>query len=112
LEFSAVWRGEFVPKQLNSRCVDYQHEADQDRYEQTTHIAFSLDPIILLFDRRRGQEVSFISGLFANAAIAGNGRHLHSLNPLLHRQHDTMLALAHDIECNPTPAAAIGPASR
>jgi hypothetical protein len=38
LEFSAVWHGEFVPKQLNSRCVDYQHEADQDRYEQTTHI--------------------------------------------------------------------------
>jgi hypothetical protein len=37
LEFSAVWRGEIVPKQLNSRCVDYQHEADQDRYEQTTH---------------------------------------------------------------------------
>jgi hypothetical protein len=37
LEFSAVWRGEIVLKQLNSRCVDYQHEADQDRYEQTTH---------------------------------------------------------------------------
>jgi hypothetical protein len=37
LEFSAVWRGEIVPKQLNSRCVDYQHEADQDHYEQTTH---------------------------------------------------------------------------
>jgi hypothetical protein len=38
LEFSAVWRGEFVSKQLNSRCVDYQYEADQNRYEQTTHI--------------------------------------------------------------------------
>jgi hypothetical protein len=37
LEFPAIWHGEIVPKQLNSRCADYQHEADQDRYEQTTH---------------------------------------------------------------------------
>jgi hypothetical protein len=37
LEFSAVWHGEIVPKQLSSRCADYQHEADQNRYEQTTH---------------------------------------------------------------------------
>jgi streptomycin 6-kinase len=37
------------------------------------------------------------------AQLAGNAPHLPSLNPLLHRQHDTMLALAHAVECTQRP---------
>jgi len=37
LKLSSVRHGEPIPEQLNCRCGDYQHEADQGRYKEITH---------------------------------------------------------------------------